>query len=66
MCETTVVQDAWADGHDLAVHGWIYWIEGRPSPRPSFSRDRAGGYGAGLRPRHRAVIRSHLTRCTVP
>jgi carbonic anhydrase len=24
VCETTVVQDAWARGQPLAVHGWIY------------------------------------------
>lgn len=25
-CETTVVQDAWARGQQLSVHGWIYGI----------------------------------------
>jgi carbonic anhydrase len=24
VCRTTVVQDAWARGQELAVHGWIY------------------------------------------
>ncbi|HLM68651.1 MAG TPA: carbonate dehydratase [Longimicrobium sp.] len=24
VCQTTVVQDAWARGQDLSVHGWIY------------------------------------------
>ena len=24
VCETTVVQDAWARGQQLTVHGWIY------------------------------------------
>lgn len=27
VCQTTVVQDAWARGQDLAVHGWIYGLE---------------------------------------
>ncbi|MEN3339880.1 MAG: carbonic anhydrase [Acidobacteriota bacterium] len=27
VCETTVVQDAWARGHELAVHGWIYGLK---------------------------------------
>ncbi|MBC8414178.1 MAG: carbonate dehydratase [Nitrospira sp.] len=27
ICNTTVVQRAWTDGRDLAVHGWIYSIE---------------------------------------
>ena len=27
VCETTVVQDAWARGHDLTVHGWIYGLK---------------------------------------
>ncbi len=26
VCHTTVVQDAWHRGQDLAVHGWIYSI----------------------------------------
>jgi carbonic anhydrase len=26
VCETTVVQDAWARGHALAIHGWIYGL----------------------------------------
>jgi len=27
VCLTTVVQDAWDRGQDLAVHGWIYALE---------------------------------------
>ncbi len=27
VCEATVVQDAWAHGRPLAVHGWIYGVE---------------------------------------
>ena len=27
VCETTVVQDAWARGQPLAVHAWIYGLE---------------------------------------
>ncbi|HEY7460766.1 MAG TPA: carbonate dehydratase [Gemmatimonadota bacterium] len=27
VCETTVVQDAWARGQALAVHGWIYRLD---------------------------------------
>jgi carbonic anhydrase len=27
VCEATVVQDAWAAGRPLAVHGWIYGLE---------------------------------------
>jgi len=26
VCETTIVQDAWARGQKLAVHGWIYGL----------------------------------------
>ncbi len=26
VAETTIVQDAWAGGRDLAVHGWIYGL----------------------------------------
>ena len=27
VCHTTIVQNAWKNGHELAVHGWIYSIE---------------------------------------
>jgi carbonic anhydrase len=27
VCQTTVVQDAWMRGQELAVHGWIYRLE---------------------------------------
>jgi carbonic anhydrase len=30
LCETTVIQDAWRRGQELAVHGWIYrLLDGR-------------------------------------
>jgi carbonic anhydrase len=27
VCQTTVVQDAWARGQNLTVHGWVYGLE---------------------------------------
>ena len=27
VCQTTVVQDAWDRGQELAVHGWIYGLD---------------------------------------
>jgi len=27
VCRTTIVQDAWARGQDLTVHGWIYSLK---------------------------------------
>jgi carbonic anhydrase len=27
VCETTIVQDAWARGQRLSVHGWIYHLD---------------------------------------
>jgi carbonic anhydrase len=27
VCETTIVQDAWARGHSVTVHGWIYGLK---------------------------------------
>jgi len=27
LCKTSIVQNAWASGQDLAVHGWVYSIE---------------------------------------
>src|SRR4051812_28499719 len=28
VCRTTIAQDAWARGQELAVHGWIYGLHG--------------------------------------
>ena len=28
VCSTTIVQDAWARGQGLAIHGWIYGLQG--------------------------------------
>lgn len=28
VCCTTIVQDAWARGQELAIHGWIYGLHG--------------------------------------
>jgi carbonic anhydrase len=27
VCETTIVQDAWANGQDITVHGWVYRLD---------------------------------------
>ena len=27
VCQTTIVQDAWERGQELAVHGWIYGLQ---------------------------------------
>ena len=27
VCETTVVQDAWARGQSVVIHGWVYGLE---------------------------------------
>ena len=27
VCHTTIVQNAWARGQELAVHGWIYGLQ---------------------------------------
>lgn len=27
VCQTTIVQDAWARGQELSVHGWIYGLK---------------------------------------
>ena len=26
VCQTTIVQDAWRRGHDVAVHRWVYGL----------------------------------------
>ena len=34
VCQTTVVQDAWARGQELVVHGWFYGLHERPAAGP--------------------------------
>jgi carbonic anhydrase len=57
VCETTVVQDAWARGQSLAVHGWIYAlsdgrlrdlgfsVDGPEALEPAYARSVAGRPG---------------------
>ena len=26
VCETTIMQDAWARGQEVSVHGWVYGL----------------------------------------
>jgi carbonic anhydrase len=57
VCETTIVQDAWARGQELAVHGWIYRLDDgllrdlgfcvtAPAEIPSALADAVGALGA--------------------
>jgi carbonic anhydrase len=52
VCETTVVQDAWARGQSLAVHSWIYGLrDGRLrdlSFSPHAPADVAASYAAAI------------------
>jgi carbonic anhydrase len=41
ICETTIVQDAWARGHSLAVHGWLYSLRDGMLRDTSFMADSA-------------------------
>ncbi len=42
VCQTTIVRDAWERGQKLIVHGWIYGLHGRTSPRSQRDRLRRG------------------------
>jgi carbonic anhydrase len=47
VCETSVVQDAWARGQPLTVHSWIYGLEdGRLRELGFSAQDAAGVTGA--------------------
>ena len=41
VCESTAVQDAWARGQPLAVHGWIYGLEDGLLRDMNCTRERA-------------------------
>lgn len=42
VCETTIVQDAWARGQALEVHGWIYGLRDGLLRDLGFSLNQAG------------------------
>ena len=42
VCETTVVQDAWARGQPLAVHAWIYGLHDGLLRDLGFAANKAG------------------------
>jgi carbonic anhydrase len=27
VCQTTIVENAWEQGQDLTIHGWVYGLE---------------------------------------
>jgi carbonic anhydrase len=41
VCETTVVQDAWARGQELDVHAWIYGLHDGRLRDLGFTTDRS-------------------------
>ena len=58
VCQTTVVEDAWARGQGLSVHSWIYsLLDGRVRDlgmEVSSKDDRLPAYDAALAALHRA------------
>jgi carbonic anhydrase len=52
VCQTTVVQDAWARGQSVVVHGWVYGLHNGllQDVRMTVASldDVAGGYGRAL------------------
>jgi carbonic anhydrase len=49
VCETTIVQDAWARGRALAVHGWIYGLSDGRLHDVGFSATQADQIGDAYR-----------------
>jgi carbonic anhydrase len=52
VCQTTIVNDAWQRGQELAVHGWVYGLKdglvrelGTAITKPS---DAAGAYHGAI------------------
>jgi carbonic anhydrase len=50
VCRTTIVQDAWERGQELAVHGWIYGLHGGllQDLKVTVSDSAAGTPGSGV------------------
>src|ERR1043165_584952 len=60
VAETTIVQDAWSRGQELAIHGWIYGPKDARSRDLSISMDNAAG-AETLRQRFAANDKLHTT-----
>ena len=65
VCQTTIVQDAWARGQELVVHGWfyglLYGLLHDLQMTVASAADMAGAYDAALA----AVQRRHATPVAV-
>lgn len=53
VCETTIIQDAWARGHELHVHGWLYSLRDGLLRDTGFSADSV----ASIEPSYRAAVK---------
>ncbi len=56
VCRTTIVQDAWARGQAITVHGWIYGLQDGRLRDLGLSRNGPEGLDGA----HQAAIRRHL------
>jgi carbonic anhydrase len=58
VCETTIVQDAWAREQSLSVHGWIYGLDDGRLHDLEFSASSVSARG----PAHAAALRAVAER----
>lgn len=49
VCQTTIVQDAWSRGQQVAVHGWVYSLENGRVRQLSIDVDAADQVNAAYR-----------------
>lgn len=54
ICETTIVQDAWAHGRSLTVHGWLYSLRDGLLRDTKFHAESL----ADVEPSHRAAVQA--------
>jgi carbonic anhydrase len=60
VCETTVVQDAWARQQQVVVHGWVYGLNNGLLEDLCITVDSA----AGVEPTYQAALAQLITRYT--
>ena len=58
VCQTTIVEDAWARGQELSVHGWVYSLLDGRVRELGMDVDRAKQLQPPTQPRWRAWPRS--------
>ncbi|MCH2241802.1 MAG: carbonate dehydratase [Aquabacterium sp.] len=66
VCQTTVVQEAWSRGQDVAIHAWVYGIHNGLAKDLAFDVAQAGSVRAAYDHALQALKRRHEELLALP